>query len=93
MKLYRMGARSKIFVVCIQLIFEFLSLWDLLSDFTLHQGVADTHICAYLALVSTQPSPLMKLYVRGRSGLILRDISGSLGLPENAIFPMVCCSW
>jgi hypothetical protein len=41
---------------------------------------------AYLALVSTQPSPLMKLYVKGRSDLILEDVSGSLGPPENANF-------
>jgi hypothetical protein len=47
---------------------------------------------AYLALVSTQPSSLMKLYVMGRSDLILRDVSGSLGPPENAKNSMVGCS-
>jgi hypothetical protein len=47
---------------------------------------------AYLALVSTQPSLLMKLYVKGRSDLILGDVFGSLGPRKMQIFPMVGCS-
>jgi hypothetical protein len=41
---------------------------------------------AYQALVSTHPSLLTRPYVLVPSGLILGDVCGSLGFPENAKF-------